>query len=152
MSRLIGFIWCHGKKDFECWETDALSEKDQDAIEEILSKYDTKGTSERNVYDRKFSDVLNENYGVLRIKTETELTARERAIYLYAKGFFDVYCPYTGEDERDYCIYNFEQMWKTDFKENIDDAELKEWLKTLISMWPDDLYVITEEKEDSDND
>lgn len=61
-NTLCGFVWCHGNMDFSCWETDAISEKDRHAIEKILSKYDTTGTSERNVWDRKFGDVFSEEY------------------------------------------------------------------------------------------
>ena len=56
MDKLCGFIWKHGDKDFSIWETDAITEEDQSKIEEILSKYDTTGTSERNCYDSKISD------------------------------------------------------------------------------------------------
>ena len=58
---LCGFVWCHGKKDFSAWEVN-LKPEDQYAIEKILNKYETSGTSERNVWDRKFSDVLSEEY------------------------------------------------------------------------------------------
>ena len=60
--KLCGFVWCHGNKDFSVWETDAISEEDTNKIEEILAKYDTTGTSERSVWDRKFSDVFSEEY------------------------------------------------------------------------------------------
>lgn len=59
---LCGFVWCHGNKDFSLWETDAISEKDRHAIEAILAKYDTTGTSERSVWDRRISDVMCEEY------------------------------------------------------------------------------------------
>ena len=58
---LCGFVWCHGKKDFSAYEVE-LKQEDRDAIEEILAKYETNGTSERNVWERKFSDVFCEEY------------------------------------------------------------------------------------------
>lgn len=58
---LCGFVWCHGKKDFSAYEIE-LKQEDRDAIEEILAKYETDGTSERNVWERKFSDVFCEEY------------------------------------------------------------------------------------------
>lgn len=62
MAKLCGFIWCHGNKDFGLWETDAISKEDTEKIETILAKYDTTGTSERNVWDSKISDVMCEEY------------------------------------------------------------------------------------------
>lgn len=59
---LCGFVWCHGVRDFSCFELDSLSDEDRYAIEEILAKYDTHGTSLRNCYDSKFSDALCEIY------------------------------------------------------------------------------------------
>ena len=58
---LCGFVWCHGNKDFEAFEVN-LKKQDRDTIEAILSKYDTSGTSVRNVWDSKFSDVFSEIY------------------------------------------------------------------------------------------
>ena len=58
---LCGFVWCHGRKDFSVCEVD-IKPEDRAAIEQILIRYDTCGTSERNVWDRKFSDVFNEDY------------------------------------------------------------------------------------------
>lgn len=58
---LCGFIWCHGAKDFSLYETDAISEEDRKAIETILSKYDTTGTSVRNVYE-DIKDYVCEEY------------------------------------------------------------------------------------------
>lgn len=60
-DKLCGFVWCHGARDFSAWEVQ-LRKEDRDAIEQILAKYETDGTSERNVWDRKFSDVFCENY------------------------------------------------------------------------------------------
>lgn len=62
MDKLCGIVWCHGRKDFGVWETDAISEKDQAKIEEILAKYDTTGTSERSAWDSKISDLFSEEY------------------------------------------------------------------------------------------
>lgn len=61
-NKLCGIVWCHGNKDFGVWETDAISEEDQAKIEEILAKYDTTGTSERNAWDSKISDLFSEEY------------------------------------------------------------------------------------------
>lgn len=58
---LCGFVWCHGNKDFSAYEVQ-LEKEDREAIEQILTKYETNGTSERNVWDRKFSDVFCEEY------------------------------------------------------------------------------------------
>lgn len=58
---ICGFVWCHGNKDFSAYEVN-LKEEDRNAIEKILMKYETNGTSERNVWDSKFSDVFSENY------------------------------------------------------------------------------------------
>ena len=58
---LCGFVWCHGNKDFSAYEVQ-LNKKDRDAIEQILAKYETDGSSERNVWDSKFSDVFCEEY------------------------------------------------------------------------------------------
>lgn len=58
---LCGFVWCHGKRDFGVWEGN-ISPEDQAAIEAILEKYADTGTSERNCWDRKFSDVFCEEY------------------------------------------------------------------------------------------
>lgn len=150
-EKLVGFIYCRGKKDFSCWETEAISEEDQNAIEEILIKYDDKGTAEGNVYDRKFKDILMDDYGVVKKKKENELSPMERGTFNYAKAFFDEYCPYTPKDEIDYCMYNFREMLKTDFENDSDNERLKGWLLNIINIWPDDLYVIQEEKEESHN-
>ncbi len=58
---LCGFIYNHGRKDFSAWEVN-LSAEDRMAIENILAKYETVGTSERNVWDMKFADVMSEEY------------------------------------------------------------------------------------------
>ena len=58
---LCGFVYCHGEKDLSCWEVNILKE-DQQKIEEILAKYETNGSSTRNVWDAKFSDVIGEEY------------------------------------------------------------------------------------------
>lgn len=58
---LCGFVWCHGEKDFSAWEVDITTE-DQIKIEQILAKYEACGTSERSVYDSKFSDVFHVQY------------------------------------------------------------------------------------------
>ena len=58
---LCGFVWCHGRKDFSCYEVQ-LRKEDREAIEQILWKYETRGTSERNVWNSKFSTVFCEEY------------------------------------------------------------------------------------------
>lgn len=60
-SVLCGFVFCHGDKDFSCWEVN-LSKHVRKRIEEILRNYCLEGTSERNVWDSKFSDVFSEKY------------------------------------------------------------------------------------------
>lgn len=62
MERLCGIVWCHGNKDFSVWETDAISAEDEAKIEAILAKYDTTGTSTRNAWDDKISDLFSEEY------------------------------------------------------------------------------------------
>lgn len=62
MSKLCGFVWCHGVKDFSLWETDALLDSDLATIESILMKYDNTGTSVRNCWGDKISELMNENY------------------------------------------------------------------------------------------
>ena len=149
-KKLIGFIWCRGKKDFSCFETEMISREDQTAIEDILSKYDTLGTHhEANCYGRKFSDVLLEDYEVAAKKRIKDLDAKERAIFEFARAFFDHYAPFTPEDERDYCLKNFKEMKLNDFSVSPCDEELKYWLTEIIAMWPGDLWVdTTEERED----
>ena len=61
-SKLCGFVWCHGYKDFDVWETDGISAEDQAKIEEILAKYDTTGTSVRSVWDMEFKELFSEEY------------------------------------------------------------------------------------------
>lgn len=58
---LCGFIWCHGNRDFSVFETE-IDKEDREAIEKILMKYDTTGTSERNCWDLRFKDVLATEY------------------------------------------------------------------------------------------
>ena len=59
--KLCGFVFCHGNKDFSCWEVD-LPDHAIEEIQAILDRYSSYGTSERNVWDSKFSDVLAEEY------------------------------------------------------------------------------------------
>lgn len=58
---LCGFVYCHGNKDFSAWEVQ-LKKEDREAIERILSAYVIDGTSERNAWDCKISDVFSEEY------------------------------------------------------------------------------------------
>ena len=46
-DRVAGIIFEHGKDDFGIWEGFVLSEEDENAIWNILSKYDTEGCSIR---------------------------------------------------------------------------------------------------------
>jgi len=55
MPSIVGFVFEHEKEDFELWLTDAISKEDQNKIAEILAKYDTTGSSVRNVYE----DIVN---------------------------------------------------------------------------------------------
>lgn len=48
--RIVGFVFEHGAEDYSLWETDAISDEDQQKLYEILQKYDTTGTSVRNCY------------------------------------------------------------------------------------------------------
>lgn len=59
---LSGFIYCHGKDDYSQWDVE-ISQKDQEAIEKILKKYETEGSSVRNIYDsnnREYTFNLND--------------------------------------------------------------------------------------------
>ena len=58
---LCGFVWCHGNKDFSLYEV-SLSEADRNAIEAVLAKYETEGSSVRNVWDETVSDVMMPEY------------------------------------------------------------------------------------------
>ncbi len=62
MNRLCGFVWCNGTRNFQCLETDALSRADARKIEEILSKYDTAGSSVADCYEDRLSDVFRPEY------------------------------------------------------------------------------------------
>ena len=44
---IIGIIFEHGKDDYGLWEGFVLSEEDENAIWQILQKYDTEGCSLR---------------------------------------------------------------------------------------------------------
>lgn len=52
MFEIIGFVFKHDDEDYEYWETDAISEEDQQKIWEILMKYSDEGSSVRNVYEK----------------------------------------------------------------------------------------------------
>lgn len=58
---LCGFIYCHGYKDFSAWEVD-LPKEAINEINSILKKYSSYGSSERNVYNCRFCDVLHTEY------------------------------------------------------------------------------------------
>lgn len=50
--RLVGFIYKHDSNDYSLWETDAITDEDQEKLYQILQKYDTTGCSIRNVYEQ----------------------------------------------------------------------------------------------------
>lgn len=60
-SKLCGFIFCHGDKDFSVWEGQ-FPEEVLERIEEILIEYDTIGTSTRNAYDLPLSELVSDVY------------------------------------------------------------------------------------------
>ena len=45
--RISGIIFKHGEDDYGLWEGFVLSEEDENAIWNIISKYDTQGCSVR---------------------------------------------------------------------------------------------------------
>lgn len=46
-SAIAGIIYKHGENDYDLWEGFVLSEEDENAIQAILSKYETEGGSVR---------------------------------------------------------------------------------------------------------
>ena len=46
-SRISGIIFKHGVDDYDLWEGFVLSEEDENAIWQILQKYETEGGSVR---------------------------------------------------------------------------------------------------------
>ena len=60
-TKLCGFVFCHGEKDFSVWEGQFPDEVIAQ-IEEILVNYDTVGTSVRNAYDLKLSECVSDIY------------------------------------------------------------------------------------------
>ena len=50
--RIVGFVFEHGPEDYSLWETDAISDEDQEKLHQILQKYDTTGCSVRNCYEQ----------------------------------------------------------------------------------------------------
>lgn len=52
---LVGFVFQHGNNDFELWQVQ-LSEEDENAIMDILMKYDTCGCSVRGDRDMRISE------------------------------------------------------------------------------------------------
>lgn len=50
--KLVGFIIKHNSEDYSLWETDAITDEDQEALWEILRKYGTTGSSVRNCYEQ----------------------------------------------------------------------------------------------------
>ena len=51
----------YGVKDFSLYEV-SLSEADRNAIEAVLAKYETEGSSVRNAWDETLSDVMMPEY------------------------------------------------------------------------------------------
>lgn len=70
--RISGIIFEHGSDDYGLWEGFVLSKEDENAIQTILSKYDTEGCSVRGTKSeiaKEFSNEtvedLSESYGVI---------------------------------------------------------------------------------------
>lgn len=50
-TKLVGVVLEEGDEDWSMWITDSISKEDNDAIANILKKYEHAGYSVRNVYD-----------------------------------------------------------------------------------------------------
>ena len=50
--RIAGILFQHGTDDYDLWEGFALTEAEENAIMEILSKHDTEGCSVRGAYNQ----------------------------------------------------------------------------------------------------
>lgn len=50
--RIAGVLFQHGTDDYDLWEGFALTEAEENAIMEILSKHDTEGCSVRGTYNQ----------------------------------------------------------------------------------------------------
>lgn len=56
--KISGIIFQHGTDDFGLWEGFVLSEEDENAIQKILSKYDTEGCSVRGTRKEIANEML----------------------------------------------------------------------------------------------
>ena len=50
--RIAGILFQHGTDDYDLWEGFDLTEAEENAIMEILSKHDTEGCSVRGTYNQ----------------------------------------------------------------------------------------------------
>lgn len=50
-TKIYGIIFSHSAGDYGLWDGIRLSEQDENAIQAILSKYDTQGVSVRGTMD-----------------------------------------------------------------------------------------------------
>lgn len=60
---LCGFVRCHGNRDFSLHEVE-LSKADAEAIEKILAKYETEGSSVRNAWEERLCDSMMPEYSL----------------------------------------------------------------------------------------
>ena len=74
--RISGIIFEHGADDYGFWEGFILSDEDENAIQNILSKYDTEGCSVRGTkseitkeFNNETVTDLSKNYGVIDLLT-----------------------------------------------------------------------------------
>lgn len=52
IPQIVGVVHSYGDEDMSLWITDHISQSDQDAISEILEKYNSDGCSIRNCYEQ----------------------------------------------------------------------------------------------------
>lgn len=50
--KVVGMLFKHGEDDYSLWEGFTLTKEDEDAIANIISKYDTQGCSIRGTYEQ----------------------------------------------------------------------------------------------------
>lgn len=60
-ERIYGIIYEHGDDDYGLWEGFNLSEEDTNAIQQILSKYDTEGCSVRGTWKEIAAEISESN-------------------------------------------------------------------------------------------
>ncbi len=155
MSRLCGFVWCNGYKDFQAWEVDNLSDEDINTIETILAKYDTYGTAESNVYHRRFSDAFSEDYLKYRELKLSGASKEEMCLYEDARKWYETYRHYSDvkeiyskkaflllKEEIDEGIKRTEEEWGGQYHYHIqkEDKVYKD-LISLLLRWPDELIL-----------